>query len=201
MIKKFGIIGISISVAIIIGVFVLSTTDRYCFIVETPIASSDLGDNISPVLNHPADIVCTGGGQNISWVATDNNPETYEIDCHITDTIVVETLIYRKVDSGSWVSGIPIEMNINRFVNCSKFTNSSLFNIFTIIDFEITVQDLYNNSASDSVRVLPGSTPEPEEVYEDVVSLFVLGIVLISCSFAVIVVVEMRIESKERKFK
>ncbi len=100
------------------------------------IVSEASDGNKSPILSQPADISYQVGnaGNSINWVAIDDNPATYTIS---QDGIIV--------DSGSWVSGNIILINIDGLP------------VDTYM-YSITVVDSEGASAFDSVIVIV--TPE-----------------------------------------
>ncbi|MFX0022436.1 MAG: hypothetical protein ACFE9S_08910 [Candidatus Hermodarchaeota archaeon] len=90
-----------------------------------------LSDVIPPSLDQPNDISYEylSIGHEISWTATDEHPATY--------TITLDGVLY---ESGTWVSAVPISINVD---GLSIGTHEIL----------ISVLDLYDNSATDSVYV------------------------------------------------
>jgi hypothetical protein len=88
-------------------------------------------DRTAPTINHPDDLEFVEGStnQNITWVPTDDNPTTYEVSVNGT-----------VVDSGSWTSGSPIVLEWDDFEA-------------GVYDCTITVYDIGNNNAMDSVTV------------------------------------------------
>ena len=89
-----------------------------------------------PSLNQPADISYTEGdtGNSISWIATDNNPTIY---------IITENTV--EVQSGSWSSGTPININVDGLSQGS----------YTYI---IIVSDQAGQTATDTVIVTVSPT-------------------------------------------
>ncbi|MHA2277543.1 MAG: hypothetical protein ACXAC2_17325, partial [Candidatus Kariarchaeaceae archaeon] len=61
-------------------------------------------DTTAPTISHPSDFSYEYGsiGNNITWIATDSNPNSYSI---FKDSVLV--------DSGSWGSGTPIVLDID----------------------------------------------------------------------------------------
>jgi hypothetical protein len=89
-------------------------------------------DRTVPEINHPDDVTFVEGvtGQNITWIATDDNPTTYEIALS-NGTII---------DSGSWTSGTPILLDLDDFEAGTY-------------ECTITVNDIGSNYATDTVLV------------------------------------------------
>ncbi len=88
-------------------------------------------DRSAPVINHPTDIQFIEGTENqtIIWGPIDDNPTTYEISVNGT-----------VVESGSWISGDDIVLDLDDFE----------VGEYTCI---ITANDIAGNSATDSVLV------------------------------------------------
>ena len=87
--------------------------------------------NPAPIIDHPADISYDLGttGHTITWTATDIDPDTYTI-----------TLDGTVVDSGNWISGSSITINVDGL--------SLGENLYTIV-----VNDQAGKSATDVVKV------------------------------------------------
>lgn len=85
-----------------------------------------------PTVSSPPDIEYTVGdlGNNISWIATDMNPSTYEL--YRNDNLFV--------NSKSWQSGIPIMINVDELMSGTYI-------------YRIEVIDLAGNKVQDSVIV------------------------------------------------
>ncbi|MHA2033104.1 MAG: hypothetical protein ACW99Q_27365, partial [Candidatus Kariarchaeaceae archaeon] len=99
-------------------------------------------DTVSPLLTNPSDITYEEGniGNSLSWIATDNNPDSYVIYSN-------ESL----VDSGTWVSGTPVAISVDGLTlgiyNYTIFVNDTSGNA----NFDtawITVQDTASPSIS-----------------------------------------------------
>ncbi len=88
-------------------------------------------DTTAPVLTTPAGVIYEQGetGNNITWTATDYNPETY--------------IVYRdgiEIASGTWTSNNPITVNVDGLLPGSY-------------DYTIVVADMYGNSVSNTIIV------------------------------------------------
>ncbi|TFG95494.1 hypothetical protein E4H12_13125 [Candidatus Thorarchaeota archaeon] len=92
-------------------------------------------DTLAPQISHPDDIEIDVGtiGQNVTWVATDQNRDTYEIS---KDGVIV--------DSGDWNS-VYISASLDGLALGSY-------------NFTLTVEDISNNTSADTVQVvvIPG---------------------------------------------
>ena len=108
-----------------------------CFVNDTEGQSASdsvevtVTDNAAPILNSPSDVIYTEGdtGNNIIWIATDNNPATY--------------VVYKdgvSYDTNTWTSGLSIVVSIDGL-------SSSQYN------FTIVVVDQAGNSEKDTVIV------------------------------------------------
>ena len=71
-------------------------------------------------------------GQSFSWTATDDTPDTYQIELIETETIV---------DSDSWESNVPVVYNISNGLNAGTYT------------FNITLTDEFGNTISNLVSL------------------------------------------------
>ncbi len=88
-------------------------------------------DTTAPVLTTPAGVIYEQGetGNNITWTATDYNPDTY--------------IVYRdgiEIASGTWTSSNPIIVNVDGLLSGSY-------------DYTIVVADMYGSSVSNTVIV------------------------------------------------
>jgi len=88
-------------------------------------------DTTSPTISSPSDFSYEVGntGNNITWVGTDTNPDTY--------------LVYRngtQVDSGSWSDGVDIVIDIDGLS-------------VAVYNFTIWLNDTSNNSVTDLVWI------------------------------------------------
>ena len=96
-------------------------------------------DNFAPSLNSPSDVIYAEGdtGNNIIWIATDNNPATY--------VVYMDGAVY---ESDTWTSGSSLVIAVDGL-------SSDQYN-FTII-----VTDLAGNSEKDTVIVaVTAAVPE-----------------------------------------
>jgi len=88
-------------------------------------------DTIAPILTSPSDFSYEQSttGHNITWTATDTNPDTY--------------IVYKddvEIASGTWTSGVPITVNVDG-LNIGSY------------NYTIIVVDTSSNSARDTVIV------------------------------------------------
>ncbi|MFX1280610.1 MAG: hypothetical protein ACFFA3_14630 [Promethearchaeota archaeon] len=104
-----------------------------------------IGDTIPPSINNPADIEYEIGsiGNSISWIVADENPDTF--------TILLDGSSF---GSGTWESGIPIEIIADGLS-------------IGVHEFLISVYDTYDNYIEDVVLVnvidtTPGEEPADE---------------------------------------
>ncbi|MCG3220277.1 MAG: hypothetical protein H7641_02760, partial [Candidatus Heimdallarchaeota archaeon] len=112
-------------------------------------------DNVMPTLNSPSDIVYDEGdtGNNIIWIATDNNPATY--------------ILYREgvqIATNSWSSGVSIVISVDGLSAASY-------------NYTIVVFDEAGNLVKDEVTV--GVTPSAPEFYQNF--LISLISILVAC--------------------
>ena len=97
--------------------------------------------NPPPTINHPEDISYQEGetGNEIIWIATDNDPATYTI----TQNGV-------QVETGTWTSGSPITINVDGLL------------LDEAADYIITVSDQKGQTVTDTVSVSTISISLPE---------------------------------------
>jgi hypothetical protein len=110
-----------------------------------------ISDNTIPILSSPADIIYTEGetGNNIIWVATDTNPETFIV---YKDGALYET--------NTWTSGSSIIISVDGL-------SAGQYN------FTIVVVDQAGNSAKDTVIVaVTASVPEfSQSIFLTIISI------------------------------
>ncbi|MCK5157604.1 MAG: hypothetical protein KAR08_00480, partial [Candidatus Heimdallarchaeota archaeon] len=97
-------------------------------------------DSVNPILNSPSDIIYSEGdtGNNIIWVATDNNPETY--------IVYKDGTLY---EGDTWVSGSSIIVSVDGLTSGSQY------------NFTIVIVDQVGNAAKDTVIVaVTAAVPE-----------------------------------------
>ena len=111
-------------------------------------------DNVVPILNSPSDVIYDEGdtGNNIVWIATDNNPATYIV---YKDGTLYET--------DTWVSGSSIIISVDGLVAASY-------------NYTIVVFDEAGNSAKNEVTVAVTPTvPEfSQSVFFAIISITVV---------------------------
>ncbi|MBY8982919.1 MAG: dockerin type I repeat-containing protein, partial [Candidatus Lokiarchaeota archaeon] len=97
--------------------------------------------NPPPTINHPEDISYQEGetGNEIIWIATDNDPATYTI----TQNGV-------QVETGTWTSGSPITINVDGLL------------LGEAADYIITVSDQIGQTVTNTVSVSTISISLPE---------------------------------------
>jgi hypothetical protein len=132
-----------------------------CFVNDTEGQSASdsvvitVTDIVAPIINAPSDVIYEEGttGNNIVWIATDNNPATY--------------IVYRdgiQVETNSWTSGSSIIISVDGLVAASY-------------NYTIVVFDEAGNSAQNEVTV--AVTPTVPE-FSQSVFLAIISITLVS---------------------
>ena len=131
-----------------------------CFVNDTEGQSNSdtvvitVTDNAMPILNTPSDVIYDEGdtGNNIIWIATDNNPSSY--------------IVYREgvqVDTDSWTSGSSIIISVDGLSAASY-------------NYTIVVFDEAGNSDKDevTVAVTPAAPEFSQSVFFAIISITVV---------------------------
>lgn len=120
-------------------------------------------DTAVPIVDSPADITYEEGttGHRISWNVIDNNPGSYVI---YKDSV--------EINSGSWTSGVPIDINVDGLA-------------VGTYNYTISVTDVFNNAAIDTLLVNVRSP----EVIPPVIAGYPWIMLIFSLCFAISIVI------------
>ena len=135
-----------------------------CFVNDTEGQSASdsvvvtVTDNVMPILTSPSDVIYSEGdtGNNIIWIATDNNPASY--------------IVYREgvqVETNSWTSGSSIVISVDGLAAASY-------------NYTIVVFDEVGNSAKDEVTVaVTPAVPElTQNIFFALLSIMVIFVII-----------------------